>query len=83
MIKPTVHMNGTSKRMLLEGYSDARQAVRHAQVMMGKIEFNARDYYVQGPEAWAQAVEEMKGRYLALEQVANDLLEIMEHINES
>lgn len=82
MTLPTIHMNGTSKRMLLEGYDDAQFAIRQAQEAIGKIEFNARDYYPQGPEAWTQAVQERSEMMHKLADVMDYLLKHIEHIHD-
>ena len=55
---PTNHSNGTSIRMLLEGYDPAAEALTDFIDAWGKIEFNARDYYVNGPECWPKALAE-------------------------
>ena len=54
---PTVHMNGTSHKMLTEGYEDAYFALKTFIKAFGHIEFNGRDYYQQGPDAWMAAVK--------------------------
>ena len=54
---PTVHMNGTSHKMLTQDYEDAYFAFKTFIKAFGHIEFNARDYYPQGPDAWTEAVE--------------------------
>jgi len=82
MIKPTVHLNGTSREMLQEGYRVAYSAVTKAIATIQQIEFNPRDYYVQGPEAWSQAVEEMTARIAALQKVRDELDEILESLEE-
>ena len=52
---PTVHLNGTSRQMLSEGYGNAYRALQNAIRAFNEIEHNARDYYVAGPGAWPQA----------------------------
>lgn len=66
---PTVHMNGTSRSMLQEGYREARLKVREAVAAFEAIEFNARDYYVQGPEAWTKARDERTEQFKKLKSV--------------
>lgn len=57
-ILPAIHLNGTSRKMLAEGY-DAIYAALHAlEEAWGRCEFNARDYYVHGPWAWEAASEQ-------------------------
>ena len=82
LICPTLHMNGTGYRMLIEGYENARQAVREALEALAKIEFNARDYYVQGDRPWALAVKQMDVRRKKLADVFYELEEIMLNIDE-
>ena len=57
-IFPTVHLNGTSRKMLADGYFAAYQRLNEAIAAFNAIEFNARDYYVKGPDAWHQASTE-------------------------
>lgn len=72
---PTVHLNGTSATDLWAGYEAAYDAVRAAQDALAKIEFNARDYYVQGPEAWSKAQDHRIEQRNALGQVEEYLLQ--------
>lgn len=58
MTTPTIHLNGTGFDTLWQGYEQADQKHREFTKAFGQIEFNARDYYVQGPDAWTQAVEQ-------------------------
>lgn len=80
MIYPTIHMNGTSANMLKEGYLEAHRAIKDAADKVCAVEFNARDYYVAGPDAWTQAREEHNGRINRLHAVADELMQILEHI---
>jgi len=55
LILPTVHLNGTSRATLSEGYGAAYSALQDAIRAFNAIEFNCRDYYVQPADAWARA----------------------------
>jgi hypothetical protein len=55
---PTIHLNGTSRVTLIEGYLAASRALSDAIRAFDAIEFNCRDYYVQPSGAWATAVTE-------------------------
>ncbi len=77
---PTLHLNGTGKIMLTQGYLEAYTALRRAEEAMYKIEFNPRDYYVQGPDAWPEAVKEMDARFEAIGKVRKEIEEILEAI---
>lgn len=79
MILPTIHTNGTSAAELIRGYLAAWHAIKDAAGALRDIEFNARDYYVAGPEAWPQAEREQRERFHALEEVANELMQVAEH----
>ena len=74
---PTVHLNGTGKKMLIEGYLNAHTAIRNAKKALDEIEFNPRDYYVQGPDAWTEAVREMDARFDAIKKVEEEIEEIL------
>lgn len=83
MIFPTIHSNGTSPEMLRRGYSEARLAVDAAIRALENIEFNARDYYPQGPAAWRQARQEMQGRFDHLRMTAAELATLEEHVQDA
>lgn len=72
---PTVHLNGTSHRELYNGYEEAYHAVRAAQEAISNIEFNARDYYVQGDNAFTKARDHRNEQRQALAQVEEYLLQ--------
>lgn len=55
LILPSVHLNGTSREMLLDGYTDAYRKLIEFREAFNSIEHNARDYYVQGPDAYYKA----------------------------
>jgi ferritin len=44
MIKPTIHLNGTSPERLFEGYINAYRAVDAAIEALANVEFHSRDY---------------------------------------
>ena len=54
---PTVHMNGTGLQTLREDYDLADDKFQDFLDAWQKMEFNARDYYVNGPEHWQKATE--------------------------
>ncbi len=78
---PTIHLNGTSKERLLIDYEKAHRAVNTAMDTLNQIEFNARDYYVQGPLAWSEAVQEMRVRFSMLAQIKSELETILEKLD--
>lgn len=52
---PTVHFNGTSRQMLTDDYRAAYEKLIEFRDTFRSIEFNARDYYVQSPDAFPRA----------------------------
>ncbi len=77
---PTVHLNGTGKEMLIRGYEAAYHALVEAQKALGNIEFNPRDYYVQGPDAWTEAAKEMEARLTVIGKVKDESEQVLEAI---
>lgn len=76
MIHPTIHLNGTSKEALEEGYADALQALAVAIRAVESTAPNMRDYYVQGPEAFPQASAEHRARVERLTAVRQELTDL-------
>ena len=76
---PTIHTNGTSAQCLTEGYTEARAAVAVAIEQLAKVEFNSRDYYPQGPAAWAVALAQREELFAKLRFVASELYKHEEH----
>lgn len=77
---PTIHLNGTSARSLLEDCSDASHHVREALSALARFTPNGRDYYPQGDDAYTLARREHDSRMDRLREVLKELEEIGEHI---
>lgn len=80
MIKPSIHLNGTSAEELFQQLCDALGAVRHLLATLEAAAPNARDYYVQGPDAYAQALNEHRDRVQHVVVVRRALEELAEHV---
>ncbi len=80
---PTIHLNGTGKKSLLEDYDNALNKLQDAIEEFNKIQFHARDYYVQGPDAYNSALNERIEQAKKLKEVYEYLLAHAVHINES
>ena len=52
---PTVHLNGTGRKMLTEGYQAAYAKLQETLRAFQAIEMNGRDYYPQGSGAYYKA----------------------------
>lgn len=79
---PTVHMNGTGIRTLQETYEAAAHALDDFTDQWIKIEFNSRDYYPQGPEAWDAAVEQREAMNHKIRELKQYLQTHREHLYE-
>jgi hypothetical protein len=55
---PTVHLNGTGRKDLCDGYMAAYKAARRAFDALADATCNARDYYTQGEDAYRLARDE-------------------------
>ena len=77
---PTVHLNGTSKAELLQGYLEAITALREASNKIGRAGPNARDYYVQGNDAFTKARDQHVARLTKLAEVQDELEQIAEKL---
>ena len=52
---PTIHLNGSSRESLQQGYENAYRALSEAIARFADNGFNARDYYTQGTNAYSDA----------------------------
>lgn len=79
MIKPSIHLNGTSAQSLAEQYSHAVTAVDKAIRCIEENGPNGRDYYPQGNDAMGIASREHAARCAKLTEVRDELRELMHH----
>lgn len=77
---PTIHLNGTSKKDLIEGYENAFLKINDAVEEVNKIQFHSRDYYPQGNDAWNKAVEERINMKKKLKEVEDYILKHLTHL---
>lgn len=79
---PTIHLNGSHGPTLLEGYLEAHTKATELLDALQAIEFNARDYYPQGPAAFEAARTEYEARFKAALSIRRDLDAIILAIQE-
>jgi hypothetical protein len=79
MMKPSIHLNGTSRDDLFDGYMVAMAAVEAAIDALVRCAPHGRDYYPQGDDAWKQAYAEHDARLRALNSVSRELTELAAH----
>jgi hypothetical protein len=75
MIKPTIHLNGTSRERLAEGYADAASKLREAISALAAAGPNRRDYYPQGLDIYTVAAADHEDRIARAE-----VYELAEHV---
>lgn len=80
LIVPLIHMNGTSKRMLLQQLEDAYDALQLAYDALRQASPNGRDYY-HTPGLYAKAVAQHTKRQQAIDDVMASIQSEYEEIN--
>jgi hypothetical protein len=76
MMKPTIHLNGTSRAALLEAYEIAARALVEATEALVDCAPNGRDYYPQGPDALGKAQDEHIVRITSLGVIRREIMEL-------
>ena len=85
---PTVHLNGTGKKMLLEGNLKILGKINELKEAIQDCEFHGRDYYVHDLDdtviggAYGLAVEERQKHLQALADFEAYIMIHFDHINE-
>ena len=77
---PTIHMNGSGAKALLEQVENAHRAVVKAREAIEAAWPNGRDYYPQGASAIREAESEWRERVRHLLVVQNELQALHEAI---
>ena len=78
---PTIHLNGTSKDALIESYCEAIDALHEAGRKIAAAYPNARDYYVQGPDAACAAMRQHELRLEKLKSIVTELETMVQAID--
>ena len=79
---PTIHLNGTSKAVLLVDYQRAADALMDARNAVAACAPNGRDYYPQGSNAIVDAMQEHADRARRIAEIRTEIVEIMAAIEE-
>ena len=77
---PTVHLNGTSRDTLLEGYIAALDALRLAMEALQAAAPHARDYYVQAGDTFYMAQNQHFTRLARLRETLDELNTLAGHV---
>lgn len=83
IIKPTIHLNGTSKDDLLDNLTDAVNSMRNAIHDTAQTVPHGRDYFTVGGPAYSRAQKEHHSRMEHLKSVRAELEELLEHVANS
>lgn len=78
-MKPTIHLNGTSRAELLAGYVEVIDALDEAIAALRRAAPHGRDYYSQSPNAYPQARDEHLARIAALDAIRQEINTLAEH----
>ncbi len=79
MMKPSIHLNGSSRDDLFDGYMAALAAMQTAIDAVIQTVPHGRDYYPQGDGALRQAMAEHRDRLLRLHNIAAELNALAVH----
>jgi hypothetical protein len=79
MMKPSIHLNGSSRDDLFDGYMTALEAMQTAIYAVIQTAPHGRDYYPQGDDALRQAMAEHRDRLRRLGTVADELNALAAH----
>lgn len=79
---PTIHLNGTARSDLLNGYLQARAALVFARRTLCDTAPNGRDYYPQGDGAIGRALTQHAARLKAIDAIIDEIEEIATKISE-
>jgi hypothetical protein len=66
---PTIHLNGTSAKSLVREYRAVSDALEAASKALEAATCNARDFYLQGDDAWQRARKEREEAFAKLAEV--------------
>jgi hypothetical protein len=77
---PTVHLNGSSRNVLIDQLHTAHQRLYEAIAALRHAGPHGRDYYVQGRHTISQLLAEHADRLQRLERVQDELGTILTHV---
>ena len=77
---PSIHSNGSGIDSLIKQYNELSTAFNNFAKKWEEIDFHARDYYIQGQEAWMEALSERRDQSENLMSVSRYINEIKEYL---
>lgn len=82
---PLVHMNGTGREDLLDGYRKAWEALSKAKEALQATSPHGRDYYPleDGQKQYGYAYRQHRDRMIALEEAIDDMEKMAFHVQKT
>jgi hypothetical protein len=81
MIYPTVHLNGTSKKELIEQWEKAHDKLLETFRFLKEATPHGRDYYKQGPNVIFEAVKQHDDMMLGVAKAISHSCQMLKHLN--
>lgn len=78
LMVPSIHLNGTSASEIIKQLEAVVDALRQTEEAMTAAAPNARDYYVQGPDAYKTACAQWADRLLKVSGVKEEVFAVLE-----
>lgn len=79
---PTVHLNGTGRARLVEGYQNAWESLQSTIETLAKAECHPRDYYVNAdPDAYVKARAQRDAQFADLQRIQSEIGAILSHLS--
>jgi hypothetical protein len=80
---PSIHLNGTSANTLCTEIQLAHEALGNASEALSNMTVHGRDHYVKADkESFSKAQAEHRARFVALEKIKTELMEIYQGIRD-
>lgn len=79
---PSIHLNGTGRKTLSEGYGNAYRKLIEFREAFANIEHNGRDYYPQGSDAYSRSRKERDAQLDHIAQLMRYLEAHLIHLGE-
>ncbi len=80
LVIPTLNLNGTAKKSLIDDYLACLDALRAAQAALERTSPHPRDYQTVTTGTWQRAAQQHRARYRALQEVMDEINTIAERV---
>jgi hypothetical protein len=76
LVTPTININGSDARQLMDALNDAMRSLHDASRALSKCSPHGRDYHMQGPDALRIAIQQHVSRGQRLVDISTELMTI-------